>query len=111
MAQNMLNIFNNIRNQYQGSMLSSQAVPKLAEGVRVSWDDGSQSSVLLYPEGMIVLNRELSKLLTLCDGRRTMEQILIGLKSAGFSSADKTHVLADMIEMVSSGLVTLEQAG
>lgn len=89
-------------------MVSTHAIPELAEGVRVSWDDSMQAFALLYPEGMIVLDRKVSELLKLCDGTQTIEQILIKMKSAGFVPIDKKRFLAGIDEIISTGLVTLK---
>ena len=50
------------------------SLPRLAQGCRLSIHQGS--SIVLYPEGMIRLDRTAQDILRLCDGQHTLEQIL-----------------------------------
>jgi coenzyme PQQ biosynthesis protein PqqD len=88
-------------------MVSTHAIPELAEGVRVSWEDNMQVFALLYPEGMLVLDRAVSEVLQHCDGSQTIEEILIGMKSTGSIPFDKELILADIDRIINSGLVRL----
>lgn len=54
--------------------------PHLARLVRLDWDDVRESYVLLAPEGVIVLNQTGATILRLCDGERTVEEIVEELR-------------------------------
>lgn len=46
-----------------------QAIPRLAAGHRLQWEDVQNAHVLLYPEGMVQLNEAASAILQQCDGK------------------------------------------
>jgi pyrroloquinoline quinone biosynthesis protein D len=57
------------------SVLSTNR-PYLARLVRLEWDPVRESHVLLAPEGVLVLNRTGATILELCDGERTVGDIV-----------------------------------
>jgi pyrroloquinoline quinone biosynthesis protein D len=57
------------------SVLSTNR-PYLARLVRLEWDPVRESHVLLAPEGVLVLNRTGATILKLCDGERTVGDIV-----------------------------------
>jgi pyrroloquinoline quinone biosynthesis protein D len=54
--------------------------PHLARLVRLEWDPVRESHVLLAPEGVLVLNRTGATILGLCDGERTVVEIVDELR-------------------------------
>jgi pyrroloquinoline quinone biosynthesis protein D len=65
-------------------MRSDQAVasssrPELARRVRLTFDRARNQHVLLGPETVVVLNRTGADILGLCDGRRTVAEIVAEL--------------------------------
>ena len=50
--------------------------PHLARLVRLQWDAVRERHVLLAPEGVLVLNRTGATILELCDGERTVDEIV-----------------------------------
>lgn len=52
------------------------ARPRLASKVRFQWNAARNQALLLYPEGALVLNPTARAVLELCDGRRTLEEIV-----------------------------------
>ena len=50
--------------------------PHLARLVRLHWDPVRKQHVLLAPEGVLVLNQTGATILGLCDGERTVEEIV-----------------------------------
>lgn len=67
--------------------------PVLVKGARLFWDDVRQQKFLLFPEGALVLNNTAWNILQLCDGRRTVTNI-ISILSAEYSHPNiKTDVL------------------
>jgi pyrroloquinoline quinone biosynthesis protein D len=54
--------------------------PHLARLVRLEWDPVRESHVLLAPEGVLVLNQTGATILSLCDGERTVVEIVEELR-------------------------------
>ncbi len=57
-------------------------VPAIPPLFRLQWEDAQQSYVLLFPEGMIKLNRSGGEILRLCDGRLTQGGVITELNAA-----------------------------
>ncbi|MBB4842452.1 pyrroloquinoline quinone biosynthesis protein D [Paucibacter oligotrophus] len=51
------------------------SLPQIAHGYRLQWESAQQSHVLLYPEGMVLLNDSAAAILQRCDGRRSIADI------------------------------------
>ena len=68
------------------------SAPRLARHVRLSFDRTRQRHVLLHPETVVVLNRSGADILDLCDGRRSVEEIVdsLGARYQGVP-ADEVH--------------------
>ena len=54
--------------------------PRLARQVRLQWDPVRKQQVLLAPEGVLVLNKTGSTILGLCNGERTVLEIVEELR-------------------------------
>ena len=54
--------------------------PHLARQVRLQWDSVRERQVLLEPEGVLVLNQTGAIILGLCDGERTVVEIVEELR-------------------------------
>jgi pyrroloquinoline quinone biosynthesis protein D len=54
--------------------------PRLARQVRLEWDPVRKRHVLLAPEGVLVLNQTGAAILGLCDGERTVVEIVEELR-------------------------------
>jgi pyrroloquinoline quinone biosynthesis protein D len=74
-----------------GPLDSSQ--PRLAAGCR--WGNEGEERVVLFPEGMIRVQATGQSILELCDGERTLEQIVSSLAEK-YSGADPATVRADV---------------
>ncbi|HEX4918621.1 MAG TPA: pyrroloquinoline quinone biosynthesis peptide chaperone PqqD [Limnobacter sp.] len=55
--------------------------PKLNPLFRMQYEEAQKTHVLLYPEGMVKLNQSASEILLLCDGTRTVTQIVKHLET------------------------------
>jgi pyrroloquinoline quinone biosynthesis protein D len=62
--------------------ISGQARPGLSHGLRLQWEPAQKSYVLLYPEGMVRLNRSAGEIMSRCDGKRTVDEIITDLETA-----------------------------
>jgi pyrroloquinoline quinone biosynthesis protein D len=76
--------------------LTGTSVPALWRLARVDFDPVRQQRVLLYPEGVVLLNDTGAAILDLCDGRRSVADIATTLQ-------ERYHcdVTADVIEYLS----------
>jgi pyrroloquinoline quinone biosynthesis protein D len=55
------------------------ARPRLARHVRMTFDRTRQKHILLHPETVVVLNGSSAAILELCDGQRTVTEIVAEL--------------------------------
>ena len=62
--------------------LSDATVPQLGHGFRLQWEDAQGCHVLLYPEGMVKLNRSAGEILARCDGQAGVGAIVAALEAA-----------------------------
>jgi coenzyme PQQ biosynthesis protein PqqD len=68
--------------------LPDTARPRLATKVRLKWDEVRQKPLLLFPEGVLVLNPTAHEIVGLCDGQRTVAEIV---KTLGEKFAERHH--------------------
>jgi pyrroloquinoline quinone biosynthesis protein D len=81
---------------------SDSSQPRFASGCR--WGAEGEERVVLFPEGMIRVQGTGQKILELCDGQRTVEDIVAAL-SATYSGANPVKIRED----VSNFLEALQQ--
>jgi coenzyme PQQ biosynthesis protein PqqD len=77
-------------------MLPFDTRPRLWPLARVQFDDVRGRSVLLYPEGAMLLNDTGAEILALCDGTRTVAEIGAQL-GAKYGGADVTGDVAEYL--------------
>ena len=70
--------------------------PRLVTGARLQYDDVREQHLLLVPEGAVRLNETAAQVLELCDGERSLDDI-VGALSARYGGAD---LRADVHELV-----------
>jgi pyrroloquinoline quinone biosynthesis protein D len=68
--------------------------PKVAPGFRLQWEPAQECHVLLYPEGMVKLNRSAGEILTRCDGSSDVAAIVSQLEEAFHATGLRDDVLA-----------------
>jgi pyrroloquinoline quinone biosynthesis protein D len=80
-------------------VLTSDSVPKLWRLARLDYDNVRQRPILLYPEGTVLLNDSGAAILELCNGARTVAQIVSTLteRYQADVSADVTDYLDQMV--------------
>jgi pyrroloquinoline quinone biosynthesis protein D len=66
--------------------------PRLSPRARMQYDTVREKQVLLFPEGLLVLNETAAAILTLCDGQRSVAEIAAEL-SARYGHAVEQDVL------------------
>lgn len=55
--------------------------PRIARGFRLQWEAAQDCHVLLYPEGMVKLNRSAGEILSRCDGQASLPAIVASLEA------------------------------
>ena len=67
--------------------------PRFASGCR--WGTQGEERVVLFPEGMIRVQGTGQQILELCDGKRTLEEIVTAL-SASYNRVDPAKIREDV---------------
>ena len=79
--------------------------PRLVTGARLRSDDVREEHVLLIPEGVVRLNPTAAQVLELCDGERSLDDI-VGALSARYAGADLRDDVLELVDaMAQRGLV------
>ena len=79
--------------------------PCLATGARLRYDEVREEHLLLVPEGAVRLNPTAAQVLELCDGERSLEEI-VGVLAARYEGADVGEDVRDLVDaMTQRGLL------
>jgi pyrroloquinoline quinone biosynthesis protein D len=79
--------------------------PRLATGARLRYDEVREEHQLLVPEGVVRLNASGAEVLELCDGERSLDEI-VGVLGARYAGSDLREDVRELIDaMAQKGLV------
>jgi pyrroloquinoline quinone biosynthesis protein D len=79
--------------------------PRLVTGARLRYDEVREEHLLLIPEGAVRLNPTAAEVLELCDGERSLDDI-VGALSARYKGADVRDDVLELVDaMAQRGLV------
>jgi pyrroloquinoline quinone biosynthesis protein D len=79
--------------------------PRLATGARLRYDEVREEHVLLVPEGAVRLNATAAEVLELCDGERSLDDI-VGALSTRYDGADLGADVRELLDaLAQQGLV------
>ena len=79
--------------------------PRLTTGARLRYDEVREEHLLLIPEGAVRLNPTAAEVLELCDGQRSIDDIVAAL-SARYDGADLRDDVVELVDaMTQKGLV------
>ncbi|HJT83017.1 MAG TPA: pyrroloquinoline quinone biosynthesis peptide chaperone PqqD [Nitrososphaeraceae archaeon] len=78
------------------TIISDTDTPLLSSKVRVRWDPIRQKYLLLFPEGLFVLNQTAHEIINMCNGKNKVITIVNSL-----GDKYKTHVDTDIRELLS----------
>ena len=76
--------------------ITTATIPSLWKLARIEFDQVRQQRVLLYPEGVVLLNDTGAAILELCDGKRSIAEI-----AAVLGDRYKCDVTPDVVEYLS----------
>lgn len=72
---------------------------------RLQWEEAQQKDVILYPEGMVELNQSSAEILKLCDGSRTLEQLVTDLEAKFATSGLKNDISSFLEDALKNGWI------
>jgi pyrroloquinoline quinone biosynthesis protein D len=79
--------------------------PRLVTGARLRYDEVREEHQLLIPEGVVRLNPTAAEVLELCDGERSVDEIVATL-AARYDGADLAGDVRELVgAMTQRGLV------
>ena len=79
--------------------------PRLVTGARLRYDDVREEHQLLIPEGVVRLNPTAAEVLELCDGERSLDDI-VGALTTRYDGADVRDDVVGLVDaMAERGLV------
>jgi pyrroloquinoline quinone biosynthesis protein D len=79
--------------------------PRLATGARLQYDDVREEHLLLVPEGVVRLNATAAEVLELCDGNRSLDDI-VGALTERYNGAELGDDVRGLVQaMAEKGLV------
>jgi pyrroloquinoline quinone biosynthesis protein D len=79
--------------------------PRLVTGARLRYDEVREEHLLLIPEGAVRLNPTAAEVLALCDGERSLDDI-VGALSARYEGTDLRDDVVELVDaMAQKGLV------
>jgi pyrroloquinoline quinone biosynthesis protein D len=87
--------------------LADTAKPRLAAKARLKWDAVREKHLLLFPEGVLVLNKTAHDVLALCDGQRTVAEIVAVLGAQYGNSAIDADVKEILLKLAQKTFVTV----
>lgn len=73
--------------------------PRLSPKARLRWDNVEKRHMLVFPEAALLLNETAAEILKLCDGERTLAQIVDTL-SQKFVGADRTMIADEVSDLL-----------
>ena len=87
------------------SPATAAAIPRLHAKARLQRDEVRGREVLLYPEGLVGLNSTGAEILALCDGARSLADIVATLQRRYGASGLERDVAAFLDGLAAKGLI------
>ena len=84
--------------------------PRLVTGARLQYDDVREEHLLLVPEGAVRLNPTAAAVLELCDGERSLDEIVNTL-SARYDGADLRDDVQGLVDGLTQKGLVVDAAG
>jgi pyrroloquinoline quinone biosynthesis protein D len=83
----------------------------MARHFRLQWEEAQQAYVLLYPEGMVELNDTAAAVLTCCNGKASLAQIIADLQQQFPEDDIAADVREFLEEAYANGWIRITQPG
>jgi pyrroloquinoline quinone biosynthesis protein D len=78
--------------------LAATSVLAFSPTHRLQWEEAQQKYVILYPEGLVELSQSAAEILKLCDGTRTLPDI-VGELERKFETDGLTDDVREFLEV------------
>ena len=83
--------------------------PRVVTGARLVYDDVREQQGLLMPEGLVRLNRSAAEVLELCDGKRSLDEI-VRVLSARYDGVDLRDDVRGLVDSMARRGVVINAA-
>jgi pyrroloquinoline quinone biosynthesis protein D len=83
--------------------------PRLVTGARLQYDEVREEHLLLVPEGAVRLNPTAAEVLALCDGERSLEDI-VGVLSERYDGSDVGDDVRGLVDAMTQRGVLVDSA-
>jgi coenzyme PQQ biosynthesis protein PqqD len=84
--------------------------PRLATGARLQYDDVREEHLLLVPEGVVRLNATAAEVLELCDGNRSLDDI-VGALAERYNGAELGDDVRGLVQAMEEKGLVVDAAG
>ncbi|MBV9002707.1 MAG: pyrroloquinoline quinone biosynthesis peptide chaperone PqqD [Solirubrobacterales bacterium] len=84
--------------------------PRLVTGARLRYDEVREEHLLLVPEGAVRLNPSAAEVLELCDGARSLDDI-VGVLADRYGDADVRADVQELVDAMAQRGLLVDAAG
>lgn len=84
--------------------------PRLVTGARLRYDEVREEHLLLVPEGAVRLNPSAAEILELCDGQRSVDEI-VDVLTARYDGADVADDVRELVDGMAERGVLIDAGG
>ena len=84
--------------------------PRLVTGARLRYDEVREEHLLLVPEGAVRLNPSAAEVLELCDGARSLDDI-VGVLAERYDGADLREDVQELVDAMAERGLVVDAAG
>lgn len=84
--------------------------PRLVTGARLRYDEVREEHLLLVPEGAVRLNPSAAEILELCDGQRSVDEI-VDVLTARYDGADVADDVRELVDGMAERGVLIDADG
>jgi pyrroloquinoline quinone biosynthesis protein D len=84
--------------------------PRLVTGARLRYDEVREEHLLLVPEGAVRLNPTAYAVLELCDGERSLDDI-VGVLGEQYSAGDLSGDVRELVQAMTDRGLLVDAAG
>ena len=84
--------------------------PRLVTGARLRYDEVREEHLLLVPEGAVRLNPSAAEVLELCDGQRSVDEI-VDVLTARYDGADVADDVRELVDGMAERGVLIDAGG
>ena len=91
--------------------IAENARPRLASKARLKWDEARKKHLLLFPEGLLVLNPTARDVVALCDGTHTFAEIVKQLSEQYKTETIRPDIEELLTRLADKGLIQTMDEG